>query len=99
MEDNKEEIKDLERMCETILLEQLKKYNMDYTLAKVRVYENIRTVGVQGDARTYLYPAEIELRGDGKIVWDEKFIAETSTRITNEIKAINRVLYVFAKKI
>ena len=97
MEDNTEELKGLAILVDRILKEQLKKYNIEYTLAQARIYD-IKTVGVQGDARTYLYPAEIELRNDGKVVWDEKFSAELSTRVINEVKGINRVVYVFAKK-
>ena len=51
-------------------------------------------VGVQGDDRTYAYPAEITLFLKGKFVWDLNFIGELSSRITNEIKDINRVVYV-----
>ncbi|HLD48850.1 MAG TPA: GMP synthase (glutamine-hydrolyzing), partial [archaeon] len=62
-----------------------------------RIYD-IKSVGVQGDERTYSYPAEIELRLDGKVVWDAEFSKRLSSRITNEVSGVNRVVYVFAKK-
>lgn len=95
--DSTQELRGLALQVDKILKEQLLKYGIEHTLAEVRIYD-VRTTGVQGDARTYLYPAEIELRNDGKVVWDEKFSAELSTRITNEVNGINRVVYVFAKK-
>ncbi len=95
--DNLEELRGLALQVDKILKDQLSKYGLEHTLAEVRMYD-IKTVGVQGDARTYLYPAEIELRNKEGIIWNEKFSAELSTRITNEVKGINRVLYVFAKK-
>ena len=95
--DNTQELRGLVVQVDKILKDQLQKYGIDYTLAEARIYD-VRTVGVQGDARTYLYPAEIELRNKDGIIWNEKFTAELSTRITNEVKGINRVLYLFAKK-
>ncbi|MDA0709675.1 MAG: glutamine-hydrolyzing GMP synthase [bacterium] len=45
----------------------------------------VKSVGVQGDYRTYAHPAVVR----GEADWDE----EVSTRITNSIREINRVLY------
>lgn len=50
----------------------------------------LRSVGVQGDFRTYAHPA---------VVWGEAdwgTLEEVSTRITNSIQEINRVVYLFA---
>lgn len=47
----------------------------------------VKSVGVQGDYRTYAHPA---------VVWgdaDWSVLEEVSTRITNSIREINRVLY------
>lgn len=95
--DNTQELMGLAVQVDKILKQQLSKYGLEHTLAEVRIYD-IKTVGVQGDARTYLYPAQIELRDREGIIWNENFMAELSTRITNEVNKINRVLYVFAKK-
>jgi len=46
----------------------------------------VKSVGVQGDARTYAHPCALA----GKASWDA--FEKASTRITNEIKEINRVL-------
>jgi GMP synthase (glutamine-hydrolysing) len=54
----------------------------------------IKSVGVQGDFRTYAHPSVIT----GNMDWHE--IEKISTKITNEVKDINRVLFsVFPKKI
>ena len=50
----------------------------------------LRSVGVQGDFRTYAHPA---------VVWGEAdwaTLEDVSTRITNAIHAINRVVYLLA---
>jgi len=79
--------------ADKILREELSKSKLDYDFAEARIL-NIRTVGVQGDDRTYSYPAEINIRKNGVFVWDPEFNACLSNRITNEISGINRVLYV-----
>lgn len=87
-----------------ILREEIKCVNLQYKFIEARIY-NIKTVGVQGDGRSYYYPAEITIKEpkhlDGKPYNDEElhsFLATLSTRITNEIKEINRVLYVTGTK-
>ena len=47
----------------------------------------VRSVGVQGDGRTYAHPALLA----GPRDW--KKIEELSTRITNSVRAVNRVVY------
>ncbi|MBN1309017.1 MAG: glutamine-hydrolyzing GMP synthase [Chitinispirillaceae bacterium] len=47
----------------------------------------LRSVGVQGDERTYAHPALIE----GKCTWEA--LDGLSTRITNSIRSVNRVVY------
>ena len=52
----------------------------------------LRSVGVQGDFRTYAHPA---------VVWGEAdwtILEDVSTRITNAIHAINRVVYLIAPR-
>ena len=52
----------------------------------------LRSVGVQGDFRTYAHPA---------VVWGEAdwtILEDVSTRITNAIHAINRVVYLLAPR-
>jgi GMP synthase (glutamine-hydrolysing) len=50
----------------------------------------IQSVGVQGDFRTYAHPA---------LVWGEAdwaALSEISTRITNTVRQVNRVIYLLA---
>ena len=95
--DNLKELTNLAKKVDKILKEELEKEGIIYEMAEARIYD-LKTVGVQGDKRTYSYPAEIELRQDGKIFWDGDFTSRLSNRITNEVEQINRVLYVFASK-
>ena len=53
----------------------------------------MRTVGVQGDGRTYNYPAILS----GEDNWDRIFYL--ATEITNKLPNINRVVYSLGKKI
>ncbi len=46
----------------------------------------VRSVGVQGDQRTYAYPAVLS----GPLDWN--LLEQTSIQITNELRAINRVV-------
>ena len=52
----------------------------------------IRSVGVQGDGRTYRHAAAVQ----GLLSWDE--LDEISTRMTNHIGEINRVLLLITQK-
>lgn len=98
---------DFARDADKILREELERFKVKYEHARVRVY-NIRSVGVQGDQRTYGYPVEVEIAYDGKFVWDqEEFIRTLSNRITNEVPKrifcgekmlINKVLYILKGK-
>lgn len=94
---NTDELRNLAIRVDKILKEELKKAKINYDMAEARIYD-VKSVGVQGDERTYKYPAEIELRLDGKVIWNTRFTDRLSNRITNDIKEINKVLYVFASK-
>ncbi|OGS33706.1 MAG: GMP synthase [Elusimicrobia bacterium RIFOXYB2_FULL_49_7] len=52
----------------------------------------LRSVGVQGDFRTYAMPAAVE----GEKNWDK--IGDLSTEITNTVRALNRVVFSLARK-
>jgi len=89
---NINELTNLAKQVDIIFKEELAKTNIKYSVAKVRIYP-IKSVGIQGDERTYSYPAEIELRDkERKFVWDTEFFERLSTRITNEVKGINRIV-------
>ncbi len=87
----------LAQQATTILNQELTQEHISYTMAEVRVYA-LKSVGVQGDERTYAYPAEVTIYNKKGFVWKPSLLETISTRITNEIKGINRVLYVVAKK-
>ena len=82
---------------DTLFREELEVRGIRYDDSEVRIC-NIRSVGVQGDKRTYGHPAEITLFKDSNFVYNTDFLAELSTRITNEIDGINRVVIVLARK-
>jgi len=90
---NTEELMNLARHVDGILKEELNKSNISHDLAEARIYD-VKTVGVQGDGRTYAHPAEITLFRKGTFVWDQEFLSALSTRITNEVQGVNRVTYV-----
>ena len=93
LEESIEELKNIACKADKILREELEKGKIDYTMAEVRVY-NIKTVGVGGDNRTYSHPIEITLYQKDNFFWNESFLSRLSTRITNEIRDTNRVVYV-----
>src|ERR1700686_4675504 len=59
----------------------------------------VKTVGVMGDGRTYEYVVGLRAvtSSDGMTAdfypFDMKFLGETATRIINEVKGVNRVVY------
>ena len=88
-----------------ILREEFKKHGVDkYTNQYFTVLTNTHSVGVMGDARTYGYTLAI------RAVTTDDFMTATwtkvpyevleiiSSRITNEIKGINRVVYDITSK-
>ena len=94
---NEDELIDLAQKADQILKEVLDKAGIEYDTAKVNIY-NCRTVGVQGDARADEYATEIRLYPERRFVWDVNILSNLSTRITNEVVGINRVVYIIASK-
>jgi len=95
--ENLAELAEIAKKADIILKEELKKARIPFDLAEASVY-NAKTVGVQGDEKTYAYPVEITLFSQGTFVWQPEFLAGLSNRLTNEIPDINRVAYVLATK-
>jgi GMP synthase (glutamine-hydrolysing) len=64
----------------------------------------VKTVGVMGDGRTYEYVVGLRAvtSTDGMTAdfysFDMKFLGETATRIVNEVKGVNRVVYDITSK-
>ena len=92
------EIELAETRALNILMEELKKANVNHDYLRARIISDVRTVGVQGDQRTYAHPLEIEVTYKEEPVLDESFLRAIGNRIPNEIPEINRVTYTLAKK-
>jgi GMP synthase (glutamine-hydrolysing) len=64
----------------------------------------VRTVGVMGDGRTYDYVCGLRAvtSTDGMTAdiypFDSAFLSRVATRIINEVKGINRVVYDYTSK-
>ncbi len=86
MEELDELLMDFAREADKILKEELVSFNVKYSNVEARMY-NVRSVGVQGDRRTYGYPCEIEIVYDtGFLLEQEEFMRRLSNRITNEVE-------------
>ena len=91
------------RHADAIVCEEIEKNGV-----KVQQYfavlPNMRSVGVQGDARTYGHPIIIRALTSKELLtvdWarlPHELLAKISTRITNEVKGINRVVYDITSK-
>jgi GMP synthase (glutamine-hydrolysing) len=88
------------RKADAIYLEEIRKAGLyDKIWQAFAVLLPVRTVGVMGDGRTY--DSVVALRAvtsvDGMTAdfysYDMSFLARTATRIINEVKGVNRVVY------
>lgn len=91
---------DVLRECDAIFIEELKKNDLYSKIWQAfTVLLPVRTVGVQGDGRTY--EKVVSLRAvtatDGMTAdwypFEHKFLRHVSNRLTNEVKGVNRVVY------
>ena len=91
-------LNNLAEQVEEIIKDELKKRRIRYDVAEAEVY-NIKNVGVQGDNRSYDYPVQVNIRyKSGRFNWNNKFLTRLSTRITNQVVGINRVVYLIEQK-
>lgn len=96
-------MEDLEQLAhiaegvDIILKQELKKADISADIAEARIY-NEKSVGVQGDQGTYSHIAEITVFSKGTFVWRPELLSRLSTRITNEVRGVNRVVYALANK-
>lgn len=94
---------ELLRKADAIVCEEIEKAKLavDQYFA---VLPNIRSVGVQGDFRTYGWPIIIRALNTADYLtvhWAKiphKILEKISTRITNEVRGINRVAYDITSK-
>ncbi|MCR8723579.1 glutamine-hydrolyzing GMP synthase [Frigidibacter sp. ROC022] len=91
---------DILRKADAIYIDQIRKHGLyDEIWQAFAAILPVRTVGVMGDHRTYDFA--LALRAvtsvDGMTAdsypFSHDFLAETSTRIINEVQGINRVMY------
>ena len=92
-----ENMEDLTSKVDKILREELREFGIEYDLVRCIVHDK-KTVGVQGDEGTYSYVTEIQIRKNGRIVFNYGLMEKLSSRVTNEIREINRVVYFIASK-
>ena len=91
---------DFLRQADTIYLDEIRKaglYNEIWQAFAVLL--PVKTVGVMGDARTYEYVCALRAvtSSDGMTAdyypFEHSFLGRVSTRIVNEVRGINRVVY------
>ena len=91
-------LNNLAEQVESIVKDELKRRRLKYDVAEAEIY-NLKSVGVQGDKRTYDYPVQINIRyKSGRFNWNKDFLNILSTRITNEVKGVNRVVYLIKER-
>tara|TARA_X000000950_G_scaffold38738_1_gene41433 strand:+ start:8162 stop:9751 length:1590 start_codon:yes stop_codon:yes gene_type:complete len=91
---------DILRQADVIYLDEIKKAGLyDEIWQAFTVLLPVKTVGVMGDARTYEYVCALRAvtSTDGMTAdyypFEHEFLGRVSTRIINEVKGINRVVY------
>ncbi len=96
---------ELLRAADTIVLEEIKRAGLDREIWQAfAVLPAIRTVGVQGDGRTYAYPIIVRaVTSEDAMTADwarlpYELLEKISSRIINEVPGINRVAYDISSK-
>ncbi|MDN2567318.1 glutamine-hydrolyzing GMP synthase [Aquibium sp. A9E412] len=91
---------DILRAADAIYLDEIRKAGLyDAIWQAFAVLLPVQTVGVMGDDRTYEYVCALRAvtSVDGMTAdfyhYDMDFLGRTATRITNEVRGINRVVY------
>ncbi|MAQ71891.1 MAG: glutamine-hydrolyzing GMP synthase [Alphaproteobacteria bacterium] len=100
-----EEKLEILRKADTVYLEEIRKAGLyDAIWQAFAVLLPVRTVGVMGDDRTYDYVCALRAvtSTDGMTAdyyhFDHEFLGNVSTRIINEVRGINRVVYDITSK-
>jgi len=91
---------DILRKADAVYLDEIRKAGLyDAIWQAFAVLLPVRTVGVMGDGRTYDYVVGLRAvtSTDGMTAdffpYDMNFLGRTATRIINEVKGVNRVVY------
>ncbi len=95
-----EEKLEILRKADTIYLDEIRKAGLyDRIWQAFAVLLPVKTVGVMGDGRTYDHVCALRAvtSSDGMTAdyfpFDHSFLGRTATRIVNEVRGINRVVY------
>jgi GMP synthase (glutamine-hydrolysing) len=93
------------RKADTVYLDEIRKAGLyDKIWQAFAVLLPVKTVGVMGDARTYDHVCALRAvtSSDGMTAdyypFEHSFLARTATRIVNEVRGINRVVYDITSK-
>lgn len=93
------------RQSDAIFIDELRKHNLyDKVWQAFCVLLPVKTVGVQGDSRTYEHVLALRAvtSSDGMTAdwypFEHKFLREVSNHITNRVKMVNRVVYDITSK-
>jgi len=93
------------RRADAVYLDEIRKAGLyDAIWQAFAVLLPVRTVGVMGDGRTYDYVCALRAvtSTDGMTAdiypFDAAFLSQVATRIINEVKGINRVVYDYTSK-
>ncbi|MDA0708084.1 MAG: glutamine-hydrolyzing GMP synthase [Proteobacteria bacterium] len=96
---------DILRKADVIYLDEIRKAGLyDKIWQAFTVLLPVKTVGVMGDARTYEYVCALRAVNstDGMTAdyypFEHEFLGRVSTRIINEVRGINRVVYDITSK-
>ena len=96
---------DILRKADAIYLEEIRRAGLyDAIWQAFAVLLPVRTVGVMGDGRTYDFVCGLRAvtSTDGMTAdvypFDSAFLSRVATRIVNEVKGINRVVYDYTSK-
>ncbi|MFM9853516.1 MAG: glutamine-hydrolyzing GMP synthase [Sphingomonadaceae bacterium] len=96
---------DILRAADAVYLDEIRKAGLyDAIWQAFAVLLPVRTVGVMGDHRTYDYVCALRAvtSTDGMTAdiypFESAFLSRVSTRIINEVKGINRVVYDYTSK-
>src|SRR5246500_4264046 len=91
---------DVLRKADAVYIDQIRKHGLyDEIWQAFAVLLPVKTVGVMGDGRTYDYVVGLRAvtSTDGMTAdfypFDMKFLGHVATRIINEVKGVNRVVY------
>jgi GMP synthase (glutamine-hydrolysing) len=96
---------DILRLVDEIFIESIKEEGLyDQIWQAMAIFLPIKSVGVQGDGRTHAHVVALRAvtSSDGMtadwFAFDPKFLAKVSSRICNQVRGVNRVVYDISSK-